>query len=185
MTRLLELSAAALRIVGHIEMAIGAIILAGIVALIMAQVILNAGAGNPITWEQEAGAYALVWLTFVGASVGLKQMRHVTVVAAVTPSPPRLRAAVRMLCWAVVVWTMVVMMRELVGIAAIEGRAVTVALPIDLPRSWFFSVPLFITSGLMAWTAAHYFFANMQVLITGAAVEPRAISNSDGLGVDA
>lgn len=184
MTRLLEISAAALRVVGRIEMLIGVTILIGIITLITVQVVLNAGAGNPLTWEQEGGAYGLVWLTFIGASIGLKQMRHVTIVAAVTPLPPRIRAAARMFCWAIVIWTMIVMMRELIPIAAIEGRAVTVALPIDLPRSWFFSVPLFIVSGLMTWTAAHYFLANLQVLITGAKVEPGPVSVSEGLGVE-
>lgn len=184
MTQLLAVSSAALRIVGRIEMVFGALIVIGIVTLILVQVLLNIGLGNPMTWEQEGGTYGLVWLTFIGASIGLKQMRHVTVVAAVTPLPPRLRAMARILCWAIVIWTLIVVMRELLGVMAIEGRASTVALPIDLPRSWFFSVPLFASCALMSWTALHYLLENVSVVMTGGTAEPAAIMVSDGLGID-
>ncbi|MDG2404619.1 MAG: TRAP transporter small permease subunit, partial [Paracoccaceae bacterium] len=67
--------------IAQIEMIFAATILVGIVIMISAQVLLNAGLGRPITFEQEAGAYALVWLTFIGASIALKQMRHVAIVS--------------------------------------------------------------------------------------------------------
>jgi hypothetical protein len=75
-------------------------------------------------------------------------------------------------------------MRELVPVMAIEGRARTVALPVELPRSYFFSVPLFVSSALMLWTAAHYFIANVPVLLGRTDAEPAPILTSDGLGVD-
>lgn len=138
--------------IGQIEMVIAGAILIGIVLMILAQVLLNAGLGNPITWEQEAGAYALVWLTFIGASIGLKQLRHVTIVSFVGKLPFRLRCAVRALVFVIILWTLYVLMRELSPIMTIEGRATTVALPIDLPRSYFFSVPLMVSCALMSIT---------------------------------
>ncbi|MGI9499293.1 MAG: TRAP transporter small permease [Geminicoccaceae bacterium] len=143
-----------LNVIGRIEMVLAALILAGIVLMIVAQVLLNAGLGNPITWEQEAGAYALVWLTFIGASIGLKQMRHVTIVSFVGKLPARIRSAVRAVVYAAVIWTLFMLISELMPIMEIESRAETVALPINLPRSYFFSVPLMITSILMIATAA-------------------------------
>ena len=41
-----------LRWIGRIELALASAILMGIVLMILAQVLLNAGLGNPITWEQ-------------------------------------------------------------------------------------------------------------------------------------
>ncbi len=125
--------------------------------MISAQVLLNAGFGRPITYEQEAGAYALVWLTFIGASIALKQMRHVTIVSFVGKLPIRLTHFVRAIVFALVLWTLYTLMRELLPIIAIEGRSTTVALPIDLPRSYFFSVPLMISCSLMASTSALFF----------------------------
>lgn len=143
--------------IGQLEMIFAATILIGIVLMISAQVLLNAGLGRPITYEQEAGAYALVWLTFVGASIALKQMRHVTIVSFVGKLPYRLTHFVRAIVFALVLWTLYTLIRELLPIIAIEGRSTTVALPIDLPRSYFFSVPLIISCSLMASTSALFF----------------------------
>ncbi len=146
-----------LRWIGRVELVLASAILMGIVLMILAQVLLNAGLGNPITWEQEGGAYALVWLTFLGASVGLKQMRHVAIVSFVGRLPTRARSAVRALVFAGIIWTLLVLLRELGPIMEIEARSTTIALPIDLPRSYFFSVPLILTSSLMLLTALFYF----------------------------
>ena len=134
-------------------MILAAVILVGIVTMITVQVLLTAGIGNPITWEQEAGAYGLVWLTFIGASIALKQMRHVTIVSFVSMLPHRLRHLVRAVVYTMILWTLYSLVRELTPIMEIEARATTVALPIDLPRSYFFSVPLMISCSMMAMTA--------------------------------
>ncbi|MDH3581997.1 MAG: TRAP transporter small permease subunit [Hyphomicrobiales bacterium] len=139
--------------IGQVEMILAAAILFGIVAMITVQVLLTAGLGNPITWEQEAGAYGLVWLTFIGASIALKQMRHVTIVSFVGMLPHRLRHVIRAIVFALVLWTLYALVRELTPIMEIEARATTVALPIDLPRSYFFSVPLMVSCLMMALTA--------------------------------
>ena len=144
--------------IGQIEMLLAAAILVGIVLMIVVQVMLNAGLGRPITWEQEAGAYALVWLTFIGASIGLKYMRHVAIVSFVGKTPARVRSAIRAMVFATILWTLYILMRELSPIMTIEARTTTVALPIDLPRSYFFSVPLMVSSALMALTALLFFF---------------------------
>ena len=146
-----------LRLIGYAELFLASAILVGIVATILIQVLLNAGLGSPITWEQEGGAYALVWLTFLGASIGLKQMRHVKIVSFVGGLPGRLRCAIRAAVYCVIICTLLVLMRELGPIMEIESRSTTIALPVDLPRSYFFSVPLLAASTLMLATSVLYF----------------------------
>ena len=159
MTRILDFSQKLLVIVGRIEIVLAGFILLFIVGMIVVQVILNAGLGNPITWEQEGGAYALVWLTFIGASIGLKQLRHVKIVSFVSSLSIRWQSLFYAIGYAVIIWVLIILLLELTNIIPIEGRATTIALPIDVPRSWFFSVPLFITSILMLWTVSHYFIS--------------------------
>ena len=84
-------------------------------------------------------------------------MRHVAIVSFVGRLPTRARSAVRALVFAGIIWTLVVLLRELGPIMEIEARSTTIALPIDLPRSYFFSVPLILTSSLMLLTALFYF----------------------------
>ena len=159
MKRTLDISQNLLAIVGRIEIVLAGLILLFIVGMIVVQVILNAGLGNPITWEQEGGAYALVWLTFIGASIGLKQLRHVKIVSFVSSLSARWQSLVYAIGYGVIIWVLIILLLELTNIIPIEGRATTIALPIDVPRSWFFSVPLFITSILMLWTVGHYFLS--------------------------
>ena len=144
--------------IGQIEMLAAAAILVGIVLMIVVQVMLNAGMGRPITWEQEAGAYALVWLTFIGASIALKYMRHVTIVSFVGRTPARVRSAIRAIVFGIILWTLYILMRELSPIMTIEARTTTVALPIDFPRSYFFSVPLMVSCASMTLTALLFLF---------------------------
>lgn len=144
--------------IGQVEMVFCATILMGIVFMILAQVLLNAGLGDPITWEQEVGAYALVWLTFIGASIGLKYMRHVTIISFVGLLPWRLRSLVRTATYCVMLWTLYALAKELTPIMVIEARSTTVALPIDLPRSYFFSVPLMVSCALMSLTIFLFLF---------------------------
>ena len=165
--------------VGQIEMILAAAILIGIVLMIAVQVLLNAGLGRPITWEQEAGAYGLVWLTFIGASIALKQMRHVTIVSFVGKLPGRLRSLIRAIVFALILWTLYALMRELSPIMAIEARSTTVALPIDLPRSYFFSVPLMVSCFLMVLTTV-LFLVESVLGVVGQADDPTLLSPITG-----
>lgn len=142
--------------IGRVEMLAATALLIGIVVMILVQVALGAGLGNPLSWEQEAGAYALVWTTFLGASLGVKYARHVTIITFVERLPARARYGLRALVFALMLWTLWQIMGELGGIMAIEGRSSTVALPVDLPRSWFFSVPLYLSAALMSLTLLLY-----------------------------
>ena len=153
MEKLRVLIRIALYRIGQIEMLVAAAILVGIVLMIFAQVLLNSGIGRPILWEQEVGAYGLVWITFLGASIALKQMRHVTIVSFVGGLNYKLKNLIRAIVWSIILFTIFSLIRELTPIMAIEARATTVTLPFDFPRSYFFSVPLIICCYSMAFTS--------------------------------
>ncbi|MGI9433724.1 MAG: hypothetical protein ACR2Q4_02645, partial [Geminicoccaceae bacterium] len=57
----------------------------------------------------------------------------------------------------------------------IEARAETVALPISLPRAYFFSVPLMITSLLMIATATLFFVEAMIGAFRGSKAEDQGL----------
>jgi C4-dicarboxylate transporter DctQ subunit len=50
---------------------------------------------HSLPWSEELSRYALVWLTFIGASCGIKRGIHVAVEALTQALPPRAR---RLLC---------------------------------------------------------------------------------------
>lgn len=47
--------------------------------LIFVQVVFRYGLNHSIYWSEEVGRYTLVWITFIGASVGFKKKAHVGV----------------------------------------------------------------------------------------------------------
>ena len=59
--------------------ALGAAIFAFITLAICAEVLLRYGFNRPITWVVEISEYALLWITFLGASWVLRQGGHVRV----------------------------------------------------------------------------------------------------------
>ena len=181
MRRLLATSRRLLAWLSVVEYVFAGAILVGIVLVINGQVLLNAGLGDPIAWEQEGGAYALVWLTFIGASLGMKQQRHIAIATGVGRLPPRGAAAVRLLVLGIVIWVLLSILRELTGIIPIEGRAQTIALPFDAPRSWFFSVPLAVSSTLLLWTSCHYFAEHLLRLLSGDASPVAPIIPGDAI----
>ncbi len=54
-------------------------LLAGISLLIFVQVVFRYGFNHSLFWSEEVGRYTLVWITFIGASVGFKRKNHVGV----------------------------------------------------------------------------------------------------------
>lgn len=154
-----------LEYIGRVELVIGGILLLFMVLLITLQVILRSVFNQPLSWMEEAVTYTLVWLTFVGASVGLKQLRHVTIVTFISKLDSEQRGIFRLLADLIIVWLLAMLIVYAYRIIPIEGSATTVALPIDLPRSLFFSAALFVTAILMSITMLYYTIADVLVML--------------------
>lgn len=54
-------------------------LIAGISVLIFVQVVFRYGFNHSIYWSEEVGRYTLIWITFIGASVGFRKKAHVGV----------------------------------------------------------------------------------------------------------
>ena len=165
MQKFLRLYRTLLIFIGRVELVLAGSLLLLMVFTIVLQVVLRSGFGNPLSWMEEAMTYAFVWLTFLGASIGMKKMRHIKLVAIPSLLPDTGRLICRILIWLLSLWLLVVLLRHLVPIMAIEGSAVTVALPIDLPRSAFFSGALFVSCIMMLLCVFYYFLADVCRLI--------------------
>jgi TRAP-type transport system small permease protein len=131
--------------------------------------------GRPIAWVEESATYAFIWMSFVGASVGLKQGRHILIATFGAHLPPRLGAAARMLVWLLVLGTLIVLVVQGWKVMGVEGRSNTISLPIELPRSWFYSLPLTLSAASMALTSVYLVLAEWPVL-RGRAAAPRLAS---------
>jgi TRAP-type C4-dicarboxylate transport system permease small subunit len=150
--------------IGAIEQGLGVALLGLIVTSITVQVFTRYALGRPIAWVEETATYAFIWMAFVGASVGLKQGRHILIATFGARLPPRAAAALRTLVWALVLITLVVLIVQGQKVMGVEGRSKTISLPIELPRSWFYSLPLTLSAASMSLTALYGLLLELPVL---------------------
>ena len=142
--------------IGAVEQAVGIALILLIVAAITVQVFTRYALGRPIAWVEESATYGFIWMVFVGASLGLKRGHHIFIATFGNRLPPRVAAGLRTLVWALVLLTLVVLVVQGVKVMEVEGRSRTISLPVELPRSWFYSLPLTLSAASMAFTTIYF-----------------------------
>lgn len=144
-----------LDVIGLVEQAFGIALIAVIVVTISVQVVTRYLFNYPIIWVEELATYAFIWGTFVGASLGLKQGRHIKIETFVVLLAPRRAAMVRFAGFFLIALLMVVLIKHGWTVMAMEGRSYSIALPVPIARKWFYSVPLVIGAASMLLTAVY------------------------------
>lgn len=168
MTALLVAYERLLRAVATLEKVVGVFLIAVIVVTITIQVFTRYVFDRPIVWVEEVATYAFIWGAFIGAALGHKSRRHIRIETFVSRLGPRGTAAMRLaaealtlfLCWllATTAWT----------VMGVEARSRSIALPIDIPRMWFYSVPLFVGTVSIAFASVYFLLREARTLATGA-----------------
>ncbi len=138
--------------IGTVEQAVGIGLILLIVVAITVQVFTRYVLGRPLAWVEESATYAFIWMVFVGASVGLKLGRHIVIETFGRFLPMRVAAALRTIVWTLVLMTLIVLIDQGIKVMGVEGRSKTISLPVELPRSWFYSLPLTVSAASMALT---------------------------------
>lgn len=143
------------------------LLIANIVANIGAQVVSRYVFDLPLVWVEELATYSFIWATFIGASLGLKHGRHIKIETFVSRLEPRRAALFRLFGYGAILCLTVVIMQQAWTVAGIEGRRSSISLPVRLPVSLFFSVPLFIGMASMALTTVYLALAELRRAVTG------------------
>jgi TRAP-type transport system small permease protein len=138
--------------IGLIERGLGVALIFLIVIAISTQVFTRYVLGRPIAWVEESATYAFIWMVFIGSSYGLKQGRHILINTFASRLPPKLAAAMRLIVWLMILGLLTVLVVQGFKVMGVEGRSKTISLPIELPRSWFYSLPLTLSAASMFMT---------------------------------
>jgi len=138
--------------IGAVEQGLGIGLIVLIVVAITVQVFTRYVLGRPIAWVEESATYAFIWMVFVGASLGLKKGRHIFIATFGSHLPARAAAGLRAVVSLLMLLTLVVLVQQGFKVMGVESRSSTISLPIELPRSWFYSLPLTLSAASMALT---------------------------------
>jgi TRAP-type transport system small permease protein len=156
---------------GRVERIAGVALLTLIVVTISIQVFTRYIFGRPLVWVEELATYAFIWSVFIGAAVGMKELRHIRIDTFVARLAPRPRSLVRAGLWALATFAAVVVAVQALEIMPIEARSRTMALPVEIERHWFYSLPLFAGLVSMTFTGAYLVAAELALAFTGRPVE--------------
>lgn len=166
--------------IGAIERVVGVLLITTIVGNIGAQVFSRYVLGQPLVWVEELAVYAFIWGTFIGASLGLKELRHIKIATFVGSLPPRPQGLLRALAYLIMLALMLVLMVQASKVMGIEGRSRSISLPVAVPRSWFYSVPLFVGCASMLLTCGYFILAELWAGLFGRPVEAHARRVAEG-----
>jgi TRAP-type transport system small permease protein len=156
---------------GRIERVAGVALIALIVVTISIQVFTRYIFGRPLVWVEELATYAFIWSVFIGAALGMKELRHIRIETFVGRLAPRPRSLMRAALWALATFAAVVVAVGALEIMPIEARSRTMALPVEIERHWFYSMPLFASLASIAFTGAYLVAAELVFALTGRPVE--------------
>lgn len=151
--------------IGAVEQALGIGLILLIVVAITVQVFTRYVLGRPLAWVEESATYAFIWMVFVGASLGLKRGQHILIATFASRLPPRVAAGLRTLVWLLVLVMLVVLVVQGTKVMGVEGRSRTISLPIELPRSWFYSLPLTLSAASMVLTTIYLIILELTTTI--------------------
>jgi TRAP-type C4-dicarboxylate transport system permease small subunit len=157
----------ALSFIGKVERALGMALLVAIVLMIGIQVGTRYLMNQPIVWVEDVATFAFIWAVFLGAAAGLKELRHIRIETFLARLPARGRALMEALLYAIVFACCAAVGWQALGVMQTESRSLTISLPVNLPRHWFYSVPLFVGLASMAATAAYFVAAHLIEAATG------------------
>lgn len=164
---MIEICRRLLGLLGRIEQALVILLLVNIVLNILAQVISRYFFGKPLVWVEEIATYSFIWGTFLGAALALKYDRHVRIDTFVGHLPPRGAAVARAVVMLVLVILLATFLPALAAAIEVEMRRSSIALPVQIPSGWFFSVPLTVGVVSMLLTALFRLLVELRFAMGG------------------
>ena len=161
----------ALRLLGRIERIAGVSLIVLIVVTITIQVITRYFFSWPLVWVEELAQYSFIWMVFIGAALGFKEIRHIRIDTFVDKMPMAARSVWRAALYALMTCATLFLGYSAWDIMSIEGKSNTVSLPIELPRMWFYSVPMCYSMLSISLTGLYFVLAYLQRAFTGRPVD--------------
>lgn len=155
----------------QVELAAACAALVAITLIICTQVLLRYGFNWPIVWAEDVATFLFIWATFLGAAVGLKDLRHVKIDTFLDRLPRGPGQVMQALLYLVILVCCTAVARYAWDVMDTESRSMTISLPVNVARHWFYSVPLFVALLSMAATALVLMLAHLHAAATGAAVD--------------
>ena len=164
---------------GKLELLLGVVFLGAIVVAISLQIFFRYVLQSPLVWVMEFSTGCFIWGSFLCVSYALKKKRHITITTFTIYMPARARAFLRATAYLVMIVLLLIMAVNALNVIELEGRTTTVSLPIEIAKSWLFSVPVLLSSILSLVTCVYLMLAEARAAISGKVAGPIMVFPSD------
>ncbi len=131
-----------LRAWARLELVLASVLLFGVVALIGYQIIARSLFGAPLVWAEEAAMLAFLWIIFLGAGLAAKIGQHIQVTALEGIGGEKFRVFLLYLGAVISTLALIGVLWLAYGLIPVEWRTTSIALPVDLPKAYYYSIPL-------------------------------------------
>ncbi len=141
---------------GILELALGIICQLTIVVCIFGQVVSRYAFGKPLVWVEEFSTYCFIWSVYLGAAYALIKGRHIRVTTLFEKFPIVVQKVLTILTSCSIIFFLIVLIKNGLTQYVMEGAQHTIALPVNLPRRYFFSVPFLVSCLSMVITSIYF-----------------------------
>jgi C4-dicarboxylate transporter DctQ subunit len=134
------------RALEHAEKTVAVVTMAATTCITFLQVVSRYGFNRPLTWPEELSTLLLVWMTFSGAGILLRQHKHLEIDLFFKYFPKKLQMITESIIYFLLLAFSVAMIFGGYKLQALQSQHVTVAL--SIPKNCF-SLPVLIWGGIM------------------------------------
>lgn len=142
--------------VGVVEIGAGVALLGAVVGLICYQVAARYLFRSPLAWVEELATYCFIWMTLLGAGLATKLDRQIRIQTLDHVMSPRARILLQAATYVLTGAVFIVVGWLASRIVPVELRTTSVSLPVDIPRAWFFTLPLCWACASIVLAAAYH-----------------------------
>ncbi len=125
-------------------------IVAVIAVILIAAVVYRYGLGSAISWAEEASKYLMVWLTFLGTPIALRNFGHINIDLLYKILPPRLQQFLYFIVSVIICITMSIVFVKGMSFAEMGARQVASSFNLAM---WYMYIVVPVGAGLTTLVA--------------------------------
>ena len=167
-----------IRYLGLIEISIAVSFLAAVITLIFTQVVVRYIFNEPQAWIEELCTYLFIWIVFLGAAVAMKLDRHIRVSSFEGVIGLKTKLFLRILSLVVTLVALTLVVIHAQKFVTVEMRSTSIALPINIPRAFFFSIPLIWGCISISIAAIYIFICDVLYLLSNKKIPPALLAST-------
>lgn len=121
------------------------LIVAVIASILIAAVVFRYGLNSALSWAEESSKYLMVWLTFLGTPIALRNFGHINIDLLLKVLPPRLQQFFYLLVSLIICFTMAIIFLKGMSFAEMGARQVASSFNISM---WYMYIAVPIGAAL-------------------------------------